>query len=464
MADTFSDNPLVGFRQYRDAHAGEPGSDARLARDGLSTYRLDRLEADVLADRLPQVAWIVAGAKESEHPGPSSPAEGADFTARVLDALTANPQVWAKTVLLVMFDENDGFFDHLPPPAPPSRDAAGRLIGGSTVDLVGEHHRVRPKGEPVDRADLVGRPYGLGPRAPMYVISPWSRGGWVNSEVFDHTSVIRFLEARFGVEEPNISPWRRAVCGDLTSAFDFKTPNREPRPPRLPATAETAARARALGHTTRPPTPATPQPPIQASGVRRSRALPYVLDVSLGAAKGRIAAAFANTGRRGAVIHVYDLKDLSPPPRRFTIEAGKTLGADWRLAADGTYDLWMLGPNGFHRRFRGRGAGGPLVRAIYDRTRGGLSLDLRNATSRPLEVRVVPNAYVKACLPQRVILAPGATARRSWTLADSAAWYDLAVTVIGDPAFLQRYAGRVETGRPSISDPEMGGPAVMSWA
>ena len=70
-----------------------------------------------------------------------------------------------------------------------------------------------------------GRVYGPGPRVPLYVISPWSRGGWVNSQVFDHTSVLMFLEKRFGVKEPNISPYRRAVCGDLTSVFNFKTPN-----------------------------------------------------------------------------------------------------------------------------------------------------------------------------------------------------------------------------------------------
>jgi phospholipase C len=451
MDDLFSDNPLVGFKQYREAHAGAPGSDARLARDGLSTRKLDALKADVLANKLPQVSWIIAGAAESEHPGPSSPAQGADFTARVLDALTANPAVWAKTVLLVMFDENDGFFDHLAPPAPPSVDAGGKLLGGSTVDLAGEHHRVRATSEAlVDRADLMGRPYGLGPRAPMYVISPWSRGGWVNSQVFDHTSVIRFLETRFGVMEPNISPWRRAVCGDLTSAFDFKAPNRAPGG-RLPATAETAARAAKLPHT-RPPTPATPQPPVQATGVRPSRALPYALEVSLSDRRLN----FANRGGSGAVFHVYDLTDLAAVPRRYTVEAGKT------LAAPGGQDLWVLGPNGFHRRFRGHE--GPRVSAHQDRAKGALTLAFHNPTARTMEVAVAPNAYVKACLPERVRLKPGATARRSWALSRSGGWYDLAVTVAGDADFLQRYAGRVETGRPGVSDPEMGGAAVMSWA
>ena len=78
-------------------------------------------------------------------------------------------------------------------------------------------------------ADFAAGPYGLGVRVPMIVISPWSKGGWVSSEVFDHTSLIQFIEQRFGggdhLREKNITKWRRAVTGDLTSAFNFKTPN-----------------------------------------------------------------------------------------------------------------------------------------------------------------------------------------------------------------------------------------------
>ena len=459
MADLFSDNPLVGFAQYRAARAGAAGSDPRLAKAGLSTRKLDALKADVLAGRLPQVSWIIAGATESEHPGPSSPAQGADFTARVLDALTANPAVWANTVLLVMFDENDGFFDHAPPPAPPSLDADGRMLGASNVELAGEHHRVRAASEaPVDRKDLMGRPYGLGPRAPMYVVSPWSRGGWVNSEVFDHTSVIRFLEARFGVAEPNISPWRRAVCGDLTSAFDFKAPNRAPDPIRLPATAAIAARAAALPHTTRPETPAEPVAPVQTIGIRRSRALPYELICGVHRARGpdRTIVGFEVRGRAAAVFHVYDLTDLAAPPRRYTVAAGQALEADWPGLER---DLWVLGPNGFHRRFRGD-ASAPVVSAVAARA-GSLTLTLANVTEAPVEARAASGYGLS---PWRVRLAPRAASRRTWKLAASGGWYDLAVTAAGQPGFLERLAGRVETGRDAISDPAMGGPAVMRWA
>src|SRR5262249_11434479 len=157
----------------------------------------------------------------------SSPAQGADYTARVLEALTANPDVFAKTVFLVNFDENDGFFDHVPSPAAPSivSTAPRILAGASTVDTTGEYHEIQPAGIAPNATSPLHKPYGPGPRVPMYVISPWSKGGWVNSQVFDHTSVIRFLEQRFGVREPNISPFRRAVCGDLTTALNFRDPD-----------------------------------------------------------------------------------------------------------------------------------------------------------------------------------------------------------------------------------------------
>src|SRR5262249_10386412 len=211
-----ADSWVAGFRTFRASFFGEPGANPALAQKGLSTRDLDLLEQDVLNGTLPKVSWIVATAEGSEHPGPSSPAQGADYTAKVLEALTSNPEVWSRTVLFLNFDENDGFFDHVPPPAVPSYlsydadPAKAVLAGASTVDTTGEYHEVIvPYHDNPLEQSLKHRPYGLGPRVPMYVISPWSKGGWVNSEVFDHTSVVRFIEKRFGVREPNISAWRR---------------------------------------------------------------------------------------------------------------------------------------------------------------------------------------------------------------------------------------------------------------
>ena len=449
MADNFTDNPLAGFKAYRDAYKDGPGADKRLKDLALTTQHLDRLREDVVSGRLPQVSWIIAPAADSEHPAPSSPAQGAAYTARVLDALTADPKVWARTVFLVMFDENDGFFDHMPPPAPPSLDAAGKPLGGSTVDLAGMRHTVRnPTEAKAERDHLMGRPYGLGPRVPLYAISPWSRGGWVDSQVFDHTSVIRFLETRFGVMEPNIAPWRRAVCGDLTSCFDFRTPNDQPFAP-LPSAAEAAARAAKLPEV-KPPTPTAVVAPIQAKGTRPSRALPYQPAVEARFGDGAMRLTLVNTGAAAAVLHVYDRLRLDQVPRRYTVGPGEALEDAWPA---GACDLWVLGPNGFHRRFAGEDTGVEVAaRAKGD----GLLVTVTNL--RPMKRTVIVEAEGQA--PWRVDFKGVDT--RTRTFATLKGWYDLTVRLDGEATWLRRLAGRVETGKPSISDPLMGGPAQLS--
>jgi len=448
MADNFTDNPLAGFKAYRDAYKDAPGADKRLKDLALTTWHLDKLREDVTSGRLPQVSWIIAPAADSEHPAPSSPAQGADYTARVIDALTADPKVWARTVLIVNFDENDGFFDHMPPPSPPSHDAAGKLVGASTVDLTDMHHTVRnPTEAKAERDDLMGRPYGLGPRVPLYAISPWSRGGWVDSQIFDHTSVIRFLETRFGVMEPNIAPWRRAVCGDLTSCFDFKTPNDKPFAP-LPPTAETAARAAKLPEV-KPPTPTTMVAPIQDRGTRPSRALPYALAVDGRIKDGAMTLTFANSGASAAVLHVYDRLKLEAIPRRYTVGPGASLTDSW---AAGAHDLWVLGPNGFHRRLVGEDAGVEVAAATGKA--GAIVLTLTNTGQAPRTVAIAGEK------PWRATVPAGAT--REHIFPTIQGWYDLTVRVEGQPTWLRRLAGRVETGRPSISDPLMGGAARMT--
>ena len=465
MADNFTDNPMAGFRRYRDAVAGLPGSLAALRDRGLSTRDLDLLTDDVIHDRLPQVSWIVATEEGSEHPDPSSPAQGAAYTARVLEALTANPAVWSKTVLFIYFDENDGFFDHVPPPAPPGivSTEPRQLAGASTADTTGEYHEIQPPDIDPMRTVPLHKPYGLGPRVPMYVISPWSKGGWVSSEVFDHTSVIRFLERRFGVAEPNISAWRRAVCGDMTSAFDFSDPDGRRFLDELPDTAALAAAARALPDTTTPPTPALPVLPEQEESARPSRALPYELHVWASvrsrSAPPQIDLRFANTGTAGAVFHVYDRKHLDRVPRRFTVEAGKHLTDVWELADDaGDYDLWVIAPNGFHRHFAGRAAPHPAVPEIeLAYVRGDLEITLRNRGVEPIEIVLAPNAYTRE--DHRVVVPVGQSRMRRWSLERSARWYDITATARGLPSFRRRFAGRVETGRDSLSDPAMGGRA-----
>jgi phospholipase C len=154
------------------------------------------------------VSWIIPPVGFDEHP-PSPPAMGMWFAQQVISALVANPKTWAKTVLFIMYDENDGFFDHVAPPVPPA-------------GTPGEYLTMDPL--PSDAAGIPG-PLGLGFRVPLLVVSPFSRGGYVCSEVFDHTSQLRFLETRFGVPAPNITPWRRSVTGDLTSSLHVTSPD-----------------------------------------------------------------------------------------------------------------------------------------------------------------------------------------------------------------------------------------------
>ncbi len=458
MADNFHDNPLAGFRPFRDAWYGRPGYSEELKQRGISTRHLDLLKADVLADRLPQVAWIVAPEADSEHPDPSSPAQGADYTARVLDALTSNPAVWSKTVFLVNFDENDGFFDHMPPPAPPSYlewsadPARARMAGASTVSTVGEYHEILNGSS----AKTLHRPYGLGPRVPLYVISPWSRGGWVNSQVADHTSVIRFLEARFGVLEPNISAWRRAVCSDLTSAFDFANPSDLAfAAAQLPDTQALAERARRLPGKTTPPTPGLVELPSQQAGTRPARPLPYAAEVQARADASAVELSLANSGRAALVLQVYDRLNLQALPRRYTVEPGKQLQDRWApQGPEAAYDLWLLGPNGFHRQLSGSAASaGVEVEAVVDGE--AFCLRLRNVGTQLRRLAVRAERY-RDPAPRWQSLAAGESAELRWPLAETQHWYDFSVQLDGVPGFARRFAGHVETGRPSVSDPALG--------
>jgi len=194
------DNLLLDFTRYR--------TNPQLAANAFTPTFPGTFESDAAAGGLPQVSWVLAPLVQTEHP-PSPPALGEYATSQVLSALTANPAVWAKTALFVTWDENGGFFDHVPPPVPPP-------------GTPGEFVSVNPL--PAEAQGIRG-PIGLGFRVPLLVLSPFARGGFVCSDVFDHTSLLRFLETRFGAEVPNLTEWRRSVTGDLTSAFNFATPD-----------------------------------------------------------------------------------------------------------------------------------------------------------------------------------------------------------------------------------------------
>jgi phospholipase C len=183
-------------------------ADPQLKALGITPNYPDDFEADVAAGRLPQVTWVLPQFTHTEHP-PAAPIAGEFEAARVLAALTADRERWAKTALILTYDEDGGFFDHVrPPTAPPGTPDEYITVSSLPPEAQG-----------------IRGPIGLGFRVPTLVISPFSRGGLVSSEVFDHTSVLQFLEARFGAEVPNLSAWRRSVTGDLTTAFNFAGPD-----------------------------------------------------------------------------------------------------------------------------------------------------------------------------------------------------------------------------------------------
>ena len=446
----YGDNSLLYFFQYQNALPGTPlAAGAKVGTDiSVSGGLFDQFRADVAAGTLPQVSWIVAPEAYTEHP--NWPANyGASYVSQMLDILTANPAVWSRTVLLITYDENDGFFDHAVPPTPPQTAAQGQ----STVSIANE---IFP-----GSADYMPGPYGLGARVPMLVVSPWSKGGYVNSQLFDHTSIIRFIERRFGRENPalveaNITPWRRAVAGDLTSAFNFATPN--DAAPSLPATASYLP-PDAVRHPSYVPVPPLVQAlPAQEKGIRRARALPYSLlaDGAVDLASGGFDIAFRNVGTAAAV---YQVRSANPaqPPRCYTVEAGKQLADRWAVAVDGGYDLSVYGPNGYLRAFRGNvlspAAADIAVVAREDRDTVGLVLEIVNHGRLAVQLTLV-DAYTKGTTT--LSLPSGQAKLVQVAVAELSGWYDLSLTASQDADFLCHLAGHIETGRESVTDPAIG--------
>lgn len=207
--DNYGTNLLSSFKAFQDAKPGDP-----LYEKGMTAQPTGTFEEDAANGNLPAVSWILPTSYQSEHPD-YLPAAGADFVASKIEAIASNPELWAKTVFILNYDENDGLFDHVVPPTPKA---------GTTDEFIG------------------GLPIGGGFRVPCIVVSPWTVGGWVASEAFDHTSVLQFLERFTGVPAVNVTEWRRRTFGDLTSAFQFdRSPAR--RAPRLPETADQLAKA-----------------------------------------------------------------------------------------------------------------------------------------------------------------------------------------------------------------------------
>jgi len=443
---------------------------------------LHQFRADVRSGSLPTVSWLVPPERLSDHP--SNPWYGALYVSETLDILTENPEVWKKTVLVLCYDENDGYFDHVPPFVPPRADRADPGRVGPGIDTSAEYVREDSARDPADNGPgAAGRdgPIGLGYRVPLVIASPWTRGGYVCSEVFDHTSILRFLEeytrGRFGlsVRESNISSWRRAVCGDLTSAFrPFEGGGEFPTPIAHDAFLVGINQAQFK------PVPTSPSPhrsdaapgvsafPRQEAGTRPSCGLPYELVVGgrLAADRSAFQIEFAADRQRfgpkaaGAPFHVY-----APVPHRtaaapdrfetgrcwaYAVAPGTRVADHWPLAgfADERYGLRVHGPNGFFREFCGDRNDPDLELTLT----AGAQLQVVNRDPRQVvHLRIEDLGYGAAS--REIAVPPANTASVPLDFAPSHGWYDLRVTALKVPSFSQRWAGRLETGREGRTDP-----------
>jgi phospholipase C len=227
----------------------------------------------------------------------------------------------------------------------------------------------------------------------------------------------------------------------------------------LPETKAVADRAHAIPKQPNPAPPAELKAAVQTTGPRPSRALPYALEVDAQVDNGAVVLRFLNSGPAGAVFHVYDRRKLQDIPRRYTVGAGAQSQGSWQGPE---HDLWVIGPNGFHRHVRG--AGGPDTPAVtmtVDKAGQRLTLTYSNPSSKPCVFTTTPMAYGRALALQTFTVPPQGKAERSWSLAATRGWYDLTATCGLDPRFERRFAGRAENGKDSISDPAMGGPAIL---
>jgi phospholipase C len=449
--------PAPGSSAYYDnglAVVGEPLDYEAHNGDNLASA----VEADVLAGALPQVSWVVTNQRYSEHPN-GAPTDGAYYIGRVLQALGADPDVLNSTLVIINYDENDGQFDHVPPPVPLAGTAGESYLTGP------------PEGSSSAPAAL---PAGLGFRVPLLLVSPWTRGGWVTSEVSDHTSVLQFLEkwtTAIGAPAicPNISHWRRSVCGDLLAALDFENPVYGL--PDLPFFTAPVGDAHEYH-----PAPAGNLMPVQEPGVKPARPLPYQPNANLAgfSASGATVTAdlvLSNSGQhvtKASHFSVYDTLTTSPSiadfprafPGQYTVAASDRLGdvtpATGPVDASGGYDITVVGPNRFLRRFAGDvTTAAAVVTADYFTHAWGrrpmLTLTLANAGTGDVTFTVTPNNYSTDPAQAYHVRAGQRAAHELDPLTTSGGWYDLTVTIDVDASWSQRFTGHLETGRPSIT-------------
>jgi len=453
-----------------------------------------QFQSDVNSGKLPTVSWLAGPQNFSDHP--SAPWYGAWYVSEILDILTKNPEVWKKTIFIVTYDENDGYYDHIPPFSIPdsNKPETGKVSAGIETEL--EFVRLAneiKQGVPEKQAREA--PIGLGFRVPMIIASPWSRGGKVCSQVFDHTSTLQFLEDfinnkfKKNIHLDNISEWRRTICGNLTSAFSPFNPqdkkisfiNRD----QFLETIHTAKFKEDPGNFKE----ITDQQIIEAqksgkfdslmskqeSGKRISTALPYQLSAGGTLVDGknfRITMKADNEQfakkSAGSPFTVYSPDNYSTKSKKetcknwsFAVKAGDEIHYDWPIEAfdNGKYLLHLHGPNGFYREFSGTAndpqiqiSVSPEFRRLTKAATGNIVLNIKNSGTSPVSIIVNDLSYKKQKLVQKTIAA-NSSDRIDIDLQNSFGWYDFNITTANDKNYQQRFAGRVETGKESFTDP-----------
>lgn len=460
---------------------------------------LFQFREDVNNNSLPTVSYLVAPENFSDHPG--APWYGAWYLSEAMDILTKNPEIWKKTIFILAYDENDGYFDHIPPFVAPDHQAvdSGKVSKGidpsqERVNL--EHEKLRPY------QDIRKGPIGLGFRVPLLIASPWSRGGRVCSEVFDHTSVIQFLEkfiskkSKENIHESNITEWRRTVCGDLTSVFqtyngeNIPLPNFVDKEPfiqsvhqaqfkELPSGFKNLSLEEQKAINQNPQS--APWMPKQEKGIRPACAIPYELYVD-GQLKGdsfevkmKVGNKVFGKNAKGSPFKAYSTiayqkKDVDGKAlgfetmlaRDYAVKAGDTITDIWKLteSESGKYAIDIYAPNGFFRTFQGDSMDKLHTVLSYEQASqgallsGNIIIELQNISKEKLLVELLDESYETGL--KTVALEPEKSTKVIFDLTKSYNWYDLSVKVKGSPDFLRRYAGHVETGKPSYTDPAMG--------
>jgi phospholipase C len=469
-----------GYRELTTLRYRENGSEREMTvPKGDPLYRFRR---DVHSGNMPSVSWLVPSEHFSDHPG--SAWYGAWYVAETLNILTKNPDIWRKTIFILTYDENDGYFDHVPPFVAPE---PGNPESGKTsedIDSGVEYWPLEQDLKEQPAKDARGGPVGLGYRVPMVIASPWSRGGFVCSQVFDHTSVLQFLErwlshrSKKNIRETNISTWRRAVCGDLSSAFRAFDPVEAGLPfPARDAFFQQVHQAQFApmpsGYKNLQGDATAQWAPSQEPGVRPSTALSYELEVH-GAVTpdGKSFRIVLHANNRtfgkstaGAPFHVYTPGNFRGQSklrtRAYAVSAGHRLEDWWDLSGfeNNVYHLRACGPNGFLREFAGTVLD-PRVEIQFHYVRkkrlltGDIKLHIANRAKERQTLLVQDHGYKTGDFT--LTLKPGARRMLVMSPSRSHGWYDFSTTIAGEGQFLRRFAGRVETGKSGFSDPVMG--------